>query len=211
MTQLSNSETLFGTPITNKFKMAKKSLLSTSLVADIKKVILVARDNAVRSIDQHRVLMYWQIGKQIFEEEQQGKDRADYGAYLISFLSEQLQPEFGSGFSVRQLERYRQFFRIFPIASALRTQLNWTQYKLLISIDSEDKREFYIAESVKNNWTSRELERQIYSSLFERLLLSNDKNSVMAIARNERIPENAKEIIKDPMYLEFLGLKRESS
>lgn len=131
--------------------MAKKSLLSSSLVAEIKKVILVSRQNAVRSIDQHRVLMYWQIGKQIFEEEQQGKDRADYGAYLITFLSEQLQPEFGSGFSYRQLNFYRQFYRTFPIVSALRTQLNWTQYKLLISIDSEDKREFYIEESVKNN------------------------------------------------------------
>lgn len=155
--------------------------------------------------------MYWQIGKQIFEEEQQGKDRADYGAYLIRYLSEQLQPKFGSGFSYRQLNFYRQFYRTFPIVSALRTQLNWSQYKLLISIDNEDKRTFYIEESVKNNWTSRELERQIYSSLFERLLLSNDINSVMEVARNERIPENAKEIIKNPMFLEFLGLKRESS
>ena len=191
--------------------MPKESLHTNALVSEIKKVILSAQENAVRSIDQHRVLMYWQIGKQIFEEEQQGKDRADYGAYLIRFLSEQLQPEFGTGFSVRQLERYRQFFRVFPITSALRTQLNWTQYKLLISMDSEDKREFYIEESVKNNWTSRELERQVYSNLFERLLLSNDKSSVLSVARNERLPENTKEIIKDPMYLEFLGLKRESS
>ena len=191
--------------------MAKIPLLNSSLAAEIKKTILFAQENAVRSIDQHRVLMYWQIGKQIFEEEQKGKDRADYGAYLIRLLSEQLQPEFGTGFSVRQLEFYRQFYRIFPIANALRSQLNWTQYRLLIRIEDNDKREFYIEESVKNNWTSRELERQIYSNLFERLLLSNDKNSVLSVARNERLPENAKEIIKDPMYLEFLGLKRESS
>lgn len=155
--------------------------------------------------------MYWTIGKRIFEEEQQGKDRADYGSYLIKFLAKQLQPEYGSGFSIRQLERYRQFYRIFPIASAVRTQLNWTQYKLLLSLDNQDKREFYIAESVKNNWTSRQLERQINSSLWERLLMSSDRKDVLAVARNEKLPSDARQIIKDPMVLEFLELKREAS
>ncbi|SDZ59268.1 Predicted nuclease of restriction endonuclease-like (RecB) superfamily, DUF1016 family [Flavobacterium aquidurense] len=95
--------------------------------------------------------------------------------------------------------------------SALRTQLSWTQYKFLLSIDTQEKREFYIAESVKNNWTSRQLERQINSSLYERLLMSSDKESVLAVAKNENLPSDAREIIKDPMYLEFLGLKREAS
>ena len=93
----------------------------------------------------------------------------------------------------------------------LYAQLSWSQYKILLSVDNQDKREFYIAETIKNNWTVRQLERQIYSSLYERLLLSNDKESVLAVARNEKLPSDAKEIIKDPMYLEFLGLKRESS
>jgi len=109
-----------------------------------------------------------------------------------------------------ELGRYRQFYRIFPIASALRTQLNWTQYKVLISIENEDKRAFYIAESVKNNWSARQLERQVNSQLFERLLLSNDVESVLQVARAEKIPTEPKEIIKDPMVLEFLGLKREA-
>ena len=100
---------------------------------------------------------------------------------------------------------------MFPIASALRTQLSWTQYKFLLAIDNQYKREFYVAESVKNNWTSRQLERQINSSLYERLLISNDKESVLAVAKNEKLPSDAKEIIKDPMYLEFLGLKREAA
>jgi hypothetical protein len=95
-------------------------------------------------------------------------------------LSEDLQPQFGSGFSVRQLERNRQFYRTFPIADALRTQLNWTHYKTLISIDNEDKREFYIAETTKNNWTARQLERQVNSQLFERLLLSNNIKDALA-------------------------------
>jgi len=83
--------------------------------------------------------------------------------------------------------------------------------QLLIRLDNQDKIAFYIAETIKNNWTSRQLERQVYSSLYERLLLSNDKESVLAVARNEKQPSDAKEIIKDPMYLEFLGLKREAS
>jgi predicted nuclease of restriction endonuclease-like (RecB) superfamily len=157
------------------------------------------------------MLMYWNIGRKIFEEEQQGKDRAGYGEYLIKFLSQELQPIFGSGFSVRQLELFRQFYRCFPIANALRSQFNWTHYKMLIRIDNQGKRDFYIAETEKNNWTSRQLERQINSQLFERLLLSNKIEDVLAVAREEKLPSDAKEIIKDPMVLEFLGLKRETS
>ena len=186
-------------------------LQNQTLIPDIKAIIDTSRDNAIRAVDNERTIMYWNIGKRIFEEEQQGKDRADYGTYLIKYLSEQLQPEYGSGFSYRQLNWYRQFYRTFPIVSALRTQLSWTQYKFILAIDNQDKRDFYIAESVKNNWTSRQLERQINSSLYERLLMSSDKESVLAVAKNEKLPSDAREIIKDPMYLEFLGLKREAS
>lgn len=186
-------------------------LQNQTIIPDIKAIIAIAQDNAIRKVDNERTLMYWHIGRRIFEEEQEGKDRADYGSFLIKFLSQQLQPEYGSGFSYRQLNWYRQFYRTFPIVSALRTQLSWTQYKLLLVIDNQDKREFYVAESVKNNWTSRQLERQINSSLYERLLMSNDTESVLAVAKNEKLPSDAKEIIKDPIYLEFLGLKREAS
>ena len=112
---------------------------------------------------------------------------------------------------MRQLERARKFYLTFPIASALRTQFNWMQYKLLIQLDDAKKREYYELETVNNNWTGRELERQINSSLYERLLLSNDKESVLAVARKERIPVSPTEIIKDPMVLEFLGLKRDAT
>lgn len=126
-------------------------------------------------------------------------------------MAENLQPQFGGGFSYRQLNWYRQFYRTFPIVSALRTQFSWTHYKALISIDNQDKREFYIAEASKNNWTARQLERQVNSQLFERLLISNDVQNVLAVAREEKLPTDAKEIIKDPMVLEFLGLKREAA
>lgn len=182
--------------------------ISGAFLHEIKVIIGRARGQAVRSVEFYRVEMYWKLGERIFEEEQQGKERADYGSFLIRRLAEELAPEFGSGFSIRQLERCRQFYRLYPITSALRTQLNWMQYKLLISIEGDSKREYYELEAVKNAWTGRELERQINSSLYERLLLSTDKEAVLAMARNERLPESPQDIVKDPMILEFLGLER---
>jgi len=182
--------------------------ITSSFVSDIKEIIGSARSEAVRSVEFYRVQMYWRLGERIFNEEQGGKDRADYGSFLIKNLAKELEPQFGSGFSRRQLERSRQFYREYPKASALRSQLNWFQYRTLISISDKDKREYYELEVVKNGWNGRELERQINSQLYERLLISNDKESVMAIAREERIPTTAAEIIKNPMYLEFLGLEK---
>ena len=182
-----------------------------SLISDIQSFIAQARDKAVRNVNHERVLMYWKIGKVICEEEQEGKDRAEYGEFLIKSISQELQPQFGSGFSARQLERCRQFYRTFPITSALRTQFSWTHYRALIRIENQDKREFYIAETEKNNWSTRQLESQINSGLFERLLKSNDLESVLPVALNTQQPTMPNEIIKDPMVLEFLGLKRESA
>ncbi len=179
-----------------------------SFLDDIREIINAARAQAVRSVDTCRVQMYWHMGKRIFEEEQQGKDRADYGTYLIKNLAKQLEPEYGSGFSYRQLAFCRQFYRLYPIVNAVRSQLNWTQYRMLIQIEDPCKREYYELEAVNNAWTGRELERQIHSQLYERLLLSNNKEAVLALARKERIPQSPLEIIKDPMYLEFLGLER---
>lgn len=182
-----------------------------ALYQDIRQIIETSRSNAVRSVDFCRVQMYWQLGHRIFEEEQQGKERADYGSYLLQNLAKRLEPEFGSGFSYRQLKFCRQFYRTYPNRNTLRSQLNWSQYRRLIQIDDPNKREYYELESANNAWTARETGRQIDSMLYERLLMSNDKESVLAVARKERIPESPTEIIKDPMVLEFLGLHRESS
>lgn len=182
-----------------------------SLYNDACQIIESARNNAVRSVDFCRVQMYWHLGQRIFVEEQQGKERADYGTYLLQNLSKRLEPEFGSGFGYRQLKFCRQFYRTYPNGNTLRSQLNWSQYRRLIQIEDPDKREYYELESVNNGWTARETERQISSMLYERLLMSNDKESVLAVARKERIPESPTEIIKDPMVLEFLGLHREAS
>ena len=150
-------------------------------VGEIKQIIDSARANAVRSVDLCRVQMYWNIGKRIFEKEQQGKERADYGSYLIKNLSKRITPDYGSGFSVRQLEMCRQFYRTYPIANTVCSHLNWSQYKLLIAIPDTDKRKYYQLEAV------------------------------LAVAQNQRIPESPTEIIKDPMVLEFLGLERRAS
>lgn len=185
--------------------------LDKNIVSQIQSIINNAQERAIRSVDFERVLMYWQIGQVIFEEEQNGKDRAAYGTFLIKSIAETLKPQFGSGFSKRQLHWCVQFYKIFPNVNALRTQLNWTQYRLLIQIDNEQKREFYLAEATKNNWSAWQLERQINSLFFERLLKSNNINEMKAIANSEKIPIKPLEIIKDPMILEFLGLKKEAS
>jgi len=137
--------------------------LKKELILQIQTIIATAKDKAIRSVDTERVLMYWQIGKVIFEEEQEGKDRADYGKYLIKSISEAFQPRLGTGFSIRQLEMNRQFYKSFPIANALRSQFSWTHYKTLISIDNQDKKDFYIAETEKNNWKAIQLEREVNS------------------------------------------------
>ncbi|MCC5924231.1 MAG: DUF1016 family protein [Crocinitomicaceae bacterium] len=181
--------------------------ISKTFIANIKEVIEKAQNNAVRAVNHVRVQMYWQIGQHIVEEEQQGKERAEYGTYLIKTLAKELEQDFGSGFSYRQLNFCRQFYLTFPKVNTLRSQLNWSQYKLLIRIEDEDKRTYYIEETCNNNWSFRQLERQINSQLYEPLLMSNDKEKVLAVAKKEAKPEHPKEIIKDPMVLEFLGLK----
>ena len=144
-----------------KENQEKNVAMDQGFVGDIRSIIDEALATAVRSVNFSRVQMYWNIGRRIFEEEQQGKERADYGTYLIRHLAKELEPEYGSGFSVRQLEQSRQFYRTYPIANTLRLQLNWSQYRRLIQIEDADKREYYELESVNNSWTAKETERQI--------------------------------------------------
>ena len=180
------------------------------LVSEIRSIIETSRSNAVRSVDFCRVQMYWQIGRRIVEEEQGGQARAEYGKSLIKNLAKELEPEFGSGFGKRQLDYSKKFYLEFPIVHTLYAQLNWSQYKWLLDIADKDKREYYILETINNCWTARQMKRQINSMLYERLLLSNDKESVLAMARKERAPEAPQEIVKDPMVLEFLGLEKKA-
>jgi hypothetical protein len=112
-------------------------LIRKELLSEIDIIISNAREKAIRSVDFERVLMYWYIGQKIFEEEQGGRDRAGYGEALIQSLALTLEPLYGSSFSYRQLNLFRQFYRTFPIMNALRSQFSWTHYRLLMRIDGK--------------------------------------------------------------------------
>jgi predicted nuclease of restriction endonuclease-like (RecB) superfamily len=190
--------------------MDKLQTANPGFYTDIRNIILEAKNNSARGAEYVRMMMYWHLGERIFVEEQRGRERAEYGEYLVKSLAESLEIEFGSGFGYRQLAYCRRFYRTYPAIADIRKELNWFQYRLLSSIDDGYKRKYYELEAANHGWTGRELERQINSLLYERLLSSNDKEAVLAVARKQRIPEKPTEIIKDPMFLEFLGLKRES-
>jgi DUF1016 N-terminal domain len=136
------------------------------ILSDIRLIIEETRNRVARSINHERTIAYWLIGQRIVEEEQHGKERASYKDYLLKNLSEALVTEYGEGFSKRQLELMRQLFLTFPIANALSSQLSWTHYKLLVRVGELDKRDFYIAEAIKNAWNVRQLERQINALLY---------------------------------------------
>ena len=176
-----------------------------------------ARFNIMRSVDTEMVKAYWLIGREIIEEEQNGLTRAKYGSYLLTELSARLNDKYGKGFGVETLKRIRQFYLVFkdvpPIGYAVRTQsktlnssLGWSHYRVLMRINNINARSFYEIEVVNNNWSSRELERQVNSLLFERLSKSKDKEGLMKLAANGQEIINPIDAIKDPMILEFLSI-----
>lgn len=177
------------------------------LYTQIVSIISNAKLSTLRSINNLMVQTYWSIGKLIIEEEQNGKERADYGLFLIKDLSKRLTKEFGPGFNEPNLRNMRQFFMMFQIRSALRSELSWTHYRLLMRIENENARNFYLNEVISNNWSTRELERQINSLLFERISMSKDKKKIRELAIKGQKIETPEDAIKDPYILEFLGLK----
>lgn len=167
------------------------------LFSEIKEIILQSRQRVFRIANSALLETYWQIGKLIVEDEQQGKERADYGKSVLKNLANQLTLEFGKGFDERNLNNMRAFYKAFPIWNALRTELSWTHYRLLSRLNSEEKSQYYLNESIQNNWNSRTLQRQINSLAFERVLEHKTK---------ETHPETIQNLIKDPYIFEFLGL-----
>jgi predicted nuclease of restriction endonuclease-like (RecB) superfamily len=181
------------------------------ILFDIRRIIEETRGRVARSINHERTVSYWLIGQRLVEEEQQGSARAEYGKRLIPKLATQLTAEFGEGFSANNLWRMKDLYLTFPILDALRQELTWTHYRTLVKIENADKRAFFIAETIKNAWNVRQMERQIHSLLYERLLMSQDKETILAIAKGEQQPFDPSQIIKDPTVLEFLGLKSEAT
>lgn len=177
-----------------------------SMYSTIREIIDKARLNIVRSVNHEMVKAYWHIGKAIVEEEQKGRKRAGYGMKLINNLADKLIREYGKGFSVTNIKYMRQFYLTFQKSHALRGQLSWTHYRLLLKIDNTSAISFYEIECIKNNWSTRELERQTGSFLYERLALSKDKKAVLKMAAKGHEISQYSDIIKDPYVLEFTGL-----
>lgn len=171
-----------------------------------------ARQNIISNVNSTMTKTYFLIGKRIVEEEQDGNKRAEYGKNLIKILSEKLTKEFGKGFSQRNLEQMRTFYVRYSIPQTLSAEfkLSWSHYLILMRIEDIGTRNFYEIEAIQNNWSLRELKRQVNSSLYERLVLSKDKEKVKELAVKGQIIEKAQDIIKDPYILEFLGLDEKS-
>jgi predicted nuclease of restriction endonuclease-like (RecB) superfamily len=194
--------------IVKKSNLPAKSI--EALFGSVRHVIDQARGNAYRSVNTIMVKAYWEIGRMIFEEEQHGKERAEYGTFIIAQLSRKLSFEYGKGFDESNLRYMRLFYKGFSIRDALRHELSWTHYRLLLRVENESARIFYMQEAVECNWSTRTLDRQVNSLYYERMLMTRkkkDKISVKAEAEEKKVPMEAKDIVKDPYVLDFLNLK----
>jgi predicted nuclease of restriction endonuclease-like (RecB) superfamily len=179
-----------------------------NLYEKVAEILNQARGNVVQVINKTMVSTYFEIGRMIVEEEQQGSKRAEYGKQLLKGLSKRLSKEFGRGFSQRNLEQMRQFYLVFSKTQTMSAEfrLSWSHYLHLMRIDNVDERSFYEIEAYTNNWSLRELQRQFDSALYERLVLSRDKKSVKVLSQKGQVIEKAVDTIKDPYILEFVGL-----
>jgi predicted nuclease of restriction endonuclease-like (RecB) superfamily len=181
------------------------NIINKSFFQDIRNILQQARQKAYVAVNFAMVGAYWQIGKRIIEEEQAGKHRADYRSFLITRLSKELTIEFGKGFSVANLKNFRQFYLTFPDFEkgyTVCSQLSWSHYRLIMRVESQKARNYYLTEACEQHWSTRQLQRNINSYYYERLLGSADKKTVSI--NNKAV---AGEFIKDPYVLEFLNLQ----
>lgn len=178
----------------------------------VAEVLKQARISIVKSVNSTMVRTYFEIGKMIVEEEQAGKERAEYGEKMISELSKRLSTEFGKGFSLTNLKQMRSFYLTYSKGQTLSDEFNlsWSHYLKLMRIDNEYERSFYEIEAASNGWSLRELQRQFDSALFERLALSKNKQEIKKLAVKGHIIETPQDALKDPYILEFIGLKEET-
>lgn len=182
--------------------------LPSPLLETLRELIIAARQQVVRNVDIVQVQTYWQIGRHIIEFEQGGHSRAVYGAQLLPQLAHVLTHEFGKGFDASNLRNMRQFYQLFQNCDALRRELSWTHYRLLLRVDSPEARSWYIKEAAEQNWSTRVLERQIGTLYYERMLSSRDKETLLAQTKQELQlqPNTPRNFVRDPVMLEFLGL-----
>jgi predicted nuclease of restriction endonuclease-like (RecB) superfamily len=175
----------------------------------VRGILAGARTRAWQAVNAAMVEACWQIGRAIVEEEQRGGPRAEYGRRIVETLSTRLSAEFGAGFSPANLWDMRRFYRLYPILQAAPRELTWTHYRLLLRLDNPEARAFYAAETANTGWSTRELQRQIASLLFERLALSKDRDGVLALARAGQELHRPADLVKDPYVLEFTGIRQD--
>lgn len=183
------------------------------MIEEIRNLLISSRLQLQQSVNSVMVQTYWNIGKIIVEDEQDGQERAAYGKKQLEQISNTLTQEFGKGFDARNLRSMRQFYLNFSNWNAVSTKLSWTHYRTLIRIENQDARDWYIKETIENNWSTRALERQVSKLYYERLLSSSDKQTLVVEA-NEKINElqtsDIKNYLRDPYIFDFLNLPSES-
>lgn len=193
----------------NEITEIQKSVLTNDYIKDIKTILEQAKKQSYKAVNSVMIQAYWLIGWRIVEQEQQGKKRAGYGEKIIENLSKALNTELGSGMSEAHLKNCRQFFLTFPekqICYTLCSELSWSHLRLIMRLDTEKERNYYIEEAKSGNWSVRELERNIKTNMYHRVL----KNQIEETTTNKKFSEKSKQSqIKDPYILEFLGIKPE--
>ncbi|MCB0751531.1 MAG: DUF1016 family protein, partial [Ignavibacteriae bacterium] len=180
-------------------------------IVEIKQILAQARQKSYQAVNSAMVEAYWLIGKRIVEEEQNGKERADYGKEIIKNISEEMTREFGKGFSKRTIWEIRQFYTTFPDFSIVRTlsaQLSWSHFQRIAKVQNEQARIYYLKEAAANNWSVRTLDRNISTLYYQRLLSSQQKETVIneMLEKTQDFQNNISEFIKNPAVLEFLNL-----
>lgn len=181
-----------------------------NLINSIGSTLIKARENAVNAINQELVKANWEIGKHIVEFEQNGKEKADYGSSLLTNLSKDLKTTYGKGFSKSNIYLCRQFYLKYPIFQTVSGKLSWSHYSELLTVSEDLARTFYEKQTVNENWSFREMKRQINSALFQRLALSKDTDEILALSEKGQIISEPKDAIKDPYIFEFLNLPTEN-
>ncbi|MCM4158440.1 DUF1016 domain-containing protein [Antarcticibacterium flavum] len=180
----------------------KPKTKNIQLLEEIRSILKQARQQAVTAVNSAMVFAYWEIGKRIVQEEQKGSERAEYGSYLLKELAKNLSNDFGKSFDARELRRIRQFYLSFPIRDTVRPELSWSHYRLLIRIEDETVKNFYLRESVSQHWSTRKLDRNISSQYYQRILSS--QSNIENTAETEAVSKL--DFIKNPYVLEFLEL-----
>ena len=186
--------------------------ITKPLLNEIKQLLITSREQLQQTVNTTMVQTYWNIGRLIVEDEQSGKERAEYGKKQLETIAETLTKEFGKGFNTRNLRNMRQFYKTFPIWQSVNAKLSWTHYVRLIRIENKEAREWYIRESIENHWSARALDRQISTLYYERLLSSKEKKPVKDESKNktQELKLSSKDMLRDPYIFDFLNLPHSS-